>query len=365
MANTKKVPQPADKGVYTLLIRLPHNVELRIADQRREFKSGYYVYTGRAMRGLSQRLKRHMRASKTAHWHVDRLLEQGKIVDIQVEFTDNPLRECSVAGETGDWKGAEIVRGFGASDCRCSSHLTFFARRPFFSLYTLQLNPFLSNLFRLLESSYRNHADDKRDPFRTLVTCVLSLRTRDPVTDAAAERLFQVLESPPDFLQVTPEYIEQLIYPVGMYRQKAKRLISLADILIQEHNGNVPADIESLTRLPGVGRKTATLVRSFAYHMPAVCVDTHVHRISNRLGLLRTGSVEETERALMELVPRDRWSRINPLLVQHGQNICRPVRPRCDDCLLQTYCGISNIRQQQHLLQEMGFTPTHPALKNN
>lgn len=177
-----------------------------------------------------------------------------------------------------------------------------------------------------------------RDPFKVLIATILSARTKDEVTVEAARRLFSKASTPHDMLKLSAEEISKLIYPVGFYRSKAKAILEVCRALVEEHGGKVPDSMEELLKLKGVGRKTANLVLSLGYGKPAICVDTHVHRITNRWGLVSTKTPEETERALMEKIPREHWSEVNRLLVVFGQRICRPARPLCGGCPIADIC---------------------------
>lgn len=177
-----------------------------------------------------------------------------------------------------------------------------------------------------------------KDPFLVLVSCILSLRTRDPVSLAASHRLFDYAKTPQKLIALFPHDIEKLIYPVGFYRQKTKQILALSRMILKEFNGIVPSTEEKLLMLPGVGRKTANLVLSEGFGIPAICVDTHVHRISNRLGIIRTSTPEETEIALKELLPKKYWREYNRLMVMWGQNICVPISPFCSKCPLLDVC---------------------------
>lgn len=179
---------------------------------------------------------------------------------------------------------------------------------------------------------------EHRSPFRLLVACVISLRTKDAVTHAASRRLFARAGTPSELAALEREVIAELIYPAGFYRTKADQLRRIAEILCREHDGAVPANIEQLLALPGVGRKTANLVLGLGFSVPAICVDTHVHRISNRLGLVVTRTPEQTEMALTEVVPQALWIDLNDLMVTFGQNRCHPVSPRCNGCPLADLC---------------------------
>jgi endonuclease-3 len=178
-----------------------------------------------------------------------------------------------------------------------------------------------------------------REPFQILVGCILSLRTKDETTGPAAARLFAQARTPAAMLRRSTQQIARTIYPVGFYRTKARTIRRLSAELLAQHGGHVPGDIDGLLALPGVGRKTANLVVTQAFRRQGICVDTHVHRITNRWGYVRTRTPYETEMALRtQLAPRY-WQEINELLVALGQTICRPVSPRCSRCPITRYCG--------------------------
>ena len=181
-------------------------------------------------------------------------------------------------------------------------------------------------------------ADNHRDPFLVLISTVLSLRTKDEVTREASKRLFQLAETPQKMQHLKRREIEKTIYPVGFYRNKAKTILDICKTLIEKYNGKVPSDLDKLLGLKGVGRKTANLVLTMGYNMDCICVDTHVHRISNRLGYVSTKTPKETEFALMEKLPKKYWIEYNDLLVSFGQNICKPVSPLCTKCLIHDHC---------------------------
>lgn len=181
-------------------------------------------------------------------------------------------------------------------------------------------------------------ADADHNPFIILVTTVLSLRTKDEVTAAAAERLLRRASTPEAILAVPEVEIADTIYPVGFYRNKAKTLHALCRELVERFRGHVPDDLDTLLTLPGVGRKTANLVIVLGFDKEGICVDTHVHRISNRLGYVKTSSPEETETALRRQLPKKLWKSYNTLLVAFGRRTCRPVSPLCSDCVINSYC---------------------------
>ena len=180
--------------------------------------------------------------------------------------------------------------------------------------------------------------ETRPDPFAVLVGTVLSLRTRDVVTEVAFERLWPLASSPQALLDLPLSKIEAAIRPVGFYKTKARALKAIAGLLLERHGGSVPPDLEELLALPGVGRKTANLVLTEGFGLPGICVDTHVHRILNWWGFVRTASPDETEMVLRKTLPRRWWLTVNGLLVSFGQAVCRPVGPRCAACPLQTGC---------------------------
>jgi len=175
-------------------------------------------------------------------------------------------------------------------------------------------------------------------PFEILMSTLLSLRTKDEVTLGATLRLFDHARTPRDLQALSKESIEKLIYPVGFYHTKADRLLAISRIILEQYDGNVPDDMDKLLALPGVGRKTANLVLAEGFGQPAVCVDTHVHRISNRIGFVETRTPEKTEFALREKLPRKYWIDYNEMLVALGQTICRPISPFCSRCPASGIC---------------------------
>jgi endonuclease-3 len=181
-------------------------------------------------------------------------------------------------------------------------------------------------------------AEEHRDPFEILISTLLSLRTKDEVTAAATERLFSLASTPAEMLLLSEAEIQRAIYPVGFYRNKAETIRHVCRELIERFQSAVPDSIEELLTLKGVGRKTANLVFSLGFGGAGLCVDTHVHRISNRMGYVRTKNPEETEFALRAKLPPEHWSRYNTLLVAFGRNTCRPVSPLCRHCPVEAYC---------------------------
>ena len=188
--------------------------------------------------------------------------------------------------------------------------------------------------------------ESQEDPFEVLISTMLSAQTRDPVTAAASERLFRAAKTPRTLARLTPKQIEKLIYPVSFYRTKARAVKRTCEILVERFGGRVPATMEELLTLPGVGRKTANLVLILSFQsLRNICVDTHVHRISNRLGWVSTKSPNETEQALYKATASRWWPYINLYLVTWGQNVCKPVYPRCGACAIRPLCPRIGVTQ--------------------
>ena len=195
------------------------------------------------------------------------------------------------------------------------------------------------------------------DPFQVLIATMLSARTQDATTLAASTRLFKVARTPRTIGTLTVRQIERLIYPVSFYRHKARHVRATCRLLVERFNGRVPTTMEELLTLPGVGRKTANLVLILGFQsVKNICVDTHVHRISNRLGWVATRTPDETEQALYAATDQRWWPIINLYLVTWGQNVCRPVYPRCDECALREYCPQTGVTKRGRLL-----SPPSPA----
>ncbi len=204
----------------------------------------------------------------------------------------------------------------------------------------------MDRLIANLQEAYKGMRDpvvtemtlNERNPFKVLIATLLSLRTRDEQTRDAAARLFALAETPASMLDLTPEIIEKAIFPVGFYRVKARRILEVCKQLIDRYSGDVPADLEALLSLPGVGRKTANLVLTRGFNLPGICVDTHVHRISNRLGYVISEHPDDTEKVLRQILPLKYWIIYNDLLVAYGQNICAPISPWCSKCVVADQC---------------------------
>lgn len=194
------------------------------------------------------------------------------------------------------------------------------------------------------QSDFVQLMDSFKDPFIVLIACILSLRTNDRTTYPATLRMLELGKTPADFAGVNVKKLEEAIYPVGFYKNKAEQIIELSKILVEKYNSKVPDTIEELIKFKGVGRKTANLVLSEGFNKPAICVDVHVHRIFNRLGYIKTKTPEDSEIELRKKLPKKHWIDINSLLVTHGQNVCKPIKPLCGICPIEVYCGKIGIK---------------------
>ena len=202
----------------------------------------------------------------------------------------------------------------------------------------------VGNVVRLLkeakqpQSDFVKLMDSFKNPYLVLIACVLSLRTNDRTTYPATLRMLELAKTPQEMMRVNVADLEKAIYPVGFYKNKAGQIIELSKLIVEKYDGKVPDSIDELCKFRGVGRKTANLVMTLGFGVPAICVDVHVHRIFNRLGYLKTKSPEETEFVLREKLPVKHWIDINTLLVTHGQNVCKPLKPLCESCPIKDYC---------------------------
>ncbi|MCK4265587.1 endonuclease III [Candidatus Babeliales bacterium] len=192
----------------------------------------------------------------------------------------------------------------------------------------------------LCESVIKKHG---KEPFLVLVACLLSLRAKDSATMHVCNDLFKVAQTPEEILSLSTQILEKIIYPIGFYRNKAKTLKTVSTTILEKYSGTVPKDREELLKIKGIGPKTANLVLGLVYNIPAICVDIHVHRISNRLGLVKTKTPVETEKALEKVLPERYWIEWNGLLVIWGQNICTPISPFCSKCAIKPYCKQVNV----------------------
>jgi endonuclease-3 len=187
----------------------------------------------------------------------------------------------------------------------------------------------------------------RRDPFKVLISCLLSLRTKDEVTHEAASRLFARADTAQDLLVLSADEIARIIYPVGFYQTKAGYILGICRNLLERYKGQVPREMDELLTLPGVGRKTANLVVTIGHGLPGICVDTHVHRITNRWGYVETRTPHETEFALRERLPGRYWIEFNDLLVTFGQNFCVPISPYCSRCRLGRSCARNGVQRHR------------------
>lgn len=187
-------------------------------------------------------------------------------------------------------------------------------------------------------SEFVNLMDSFIDPYLVLISCILSLRTNDRTTYPATLRMLKLASNPEEMMHISVNELSKAIYPVGFYENKAKQIIEISRQIVEELGGKIPNEIEELCKFKGVGRKTANLVLARGFNKPAICVDVHMHRIFNRLGYVKTKNPEETEFALREKLPKKYWIDINTLIVTHGQNVCKPIKPDCSVCPIEAYC---------------------------
>ncbi len=197
---------------------------------------------------------------------------------------------------------------------------------------------------KVFHSEFVDFMENIKDPYIVLICCILSLRTNDKTTIGASKRMLKLAKTPSKMSKIDYETLKEAIYPVGFYQNKAKQIIDLSIELVEKFDSKVPQTIEELIEFKGVGRKTANLVLAKGYNIPAVCVDVHVHRICNRLGYIETKNPTETEFELRRKLPKKYWIDFNTLLVTHGQNICKPLKPNCSICSISKYCKNTNLQ---------------------
>lgn len=210
--------------------------------------------------------------------------------------------------------------------------------------------PDLGAILEALDKVYVDHPMGNvttGDPYKVLIGCILSLRTKDEVTIPACERLFPVADTPAKMVRLDKATIEKLIYPCGFYKTKAQTLIDVSQTLLDTFNGETPKTIEELLTLKGVGRKTANLVVGLGHQLPAICVDSHVHRMCNRMGYVKTTLPDETEFALRATLDVKYWGLINRLMVLHGREVCKPIGARCDVCPVESACPQIDVRKRK------------------
>ena len=194
----------------------------------------------------------------------------------------------------------------------------------------------------VFHSEFVDFMENINEPYLVLICCILSLRTNDKTTIKAAYRMLNLAKTPDEMMCVDLNELTRAIYPVGFYQNKAKQIIELSKTLVEKYNSKVPDSIDELIKFKGVGRKTANLVLAKGFNIPAICVDVHVHRITNRLGYVKTKTPDETEMELRKKLPKEFWIDFNTLLVTHGQNICKPINPKCEKCSIKNYCKTFN-----------------------
>lgn len=197
-------------------------------------------------------------------------------------------------------------------------------------------NDYITN--KVSHSEFVDFMENVHDPYLVLICCILSLRTNDKTTIKATRNMLKLAKTPCDMIKIDCDKLSEAIYPVGFYKNKASQIIELSKTLVEKYNSKVPDEIDELTKFRGVGRKTANLVLTKGFNKPAICVDVHVHRISNRLGYVSTKTPDETEMELRKILPQKYWIDFNTLLVTHGQNICKPQKPNCTICSIAKYC---------------------------
>ena len=197
-------------------------------------------------------------------------------------------------------------------------------------------NDYLQN--KVQHTEFVDFMENVKDPYLVLICCILSLRTNDKITFGASQRMLELAKTPEDMIRISLDDLQKAIYPVGFYQNKAKQILELSKIIVEKYNSKTPSTIEELTQFKGVGRKTANLVLVKGFDIPAICVDVHVHRITNRLGCLKTKTPDETEMVLRKILPKKYWIDFNTLLVTHGQNICKPTKPNCEKCSISKFC---------------------------
>ncbi|MCD6410901.1 MAG: endonuclease III [Thermoplasmata archaeon] len=214
----------------------------------------------------------------------------------------------------------------------------------------------VGKVIRLIREEMKKHGnilDEKwkkidKNPFTVLISCLLSLRTKDEVTAEASVRLLTKYKSPEDLANAPLEEIEKLIFPVGFYRVKAKRIKEISKCIVEKFDGKVPDKFEELLKIDGIGRKTASVVMAYGFNKEGyIAVDTHCHRIPNRLGWIRTKTPEETERELKKIVPKEYWKELNHLFVRFGQTICLPISPKCSVCPVEKYCKKVGVKRHR------------------
>lgn len=207
-------------------------------------------------------------------------------------------------------------------------------------IYSILELEFNSN--KLVHSEFVDFMENIKDPYLVLICCILSLRTNDKTTIGATKRMLKLARTPFEMAKINPDKLTEAIYPVGFYKNKANQIIELSKEIIEKYDGKTPDTIEELTKFKGVGRKTANLVLTKGFNKPAICVDVHVHRIFNRLKYVKTKTPDETEMVLRKKLPKKYWIQINTYLVTLGQNVCKPIKPKCEICPIKELCAFGD-----------------------
>lgn len=330
-----------NSGIYLIVGYLSTETQIKTKGCEFVLKKGWYYYCGSAKNCLTHRIKRHQSIIKKNYWHVDYLLEKlENAVMIPYIIHDNRL-EHILAQLISEYNGVFPVPGFGAGDCQCFTHLFHSKQILLKNIFKKLLNEQLKLTAIHLKEMYEGivtPVEGYKTPWEILISCVISLRTKDEVTGPASQRLFRVASSPNELSKLSEERIGELIYPAGFYKTKAKNIKKIAEIIHNKYNDTVPDKKDLLLQLPNVGIKTANLVLASGYGQNEICVDIHVHRISNRMGWIKTEKPEESEKVLKKLLPMEYIKEFNGLMVKHGQRICKPRKPNCRECDLKTLC---------------------------
>lgn len=213
----------------------------------------------------------------------------------------------------------------------------------------------IEKIIKILQKEFKNSnapvknliALNQKNPFKILLSTIISLRTKDEITIESSKKLFTILKTPNDIHNITTKQIQDAIYPCGFYRRKAIQIKQICTQLAEDFNSKVPNNINTLLQFKGIGRKTANLILSQGFNIPAICVDVHVHRISNRLGFIKTNTPNQTEQQLNKHLPKKYWIEYNTLLVAFGQTICTPINPFCSKCPISNHCKKINVNQNK------------------
>ena len=331
----------ATPGIYLIIASLDHPCTIETHARTFSLKPGFYFYCGSAMNRLSPRINRHLSGEKKHHWHIDFLLDEARVVAIAPYIIRDNDMEHELANLLSKTDGVSGISGFGAGDCNCDTHLFHADSLCIEGIFKRLFAKQIEKTVKILRKRYlgvETPVEKFRKPWELLVSCIISLRTKDEVTGPAAARLFKLAPGPKELMALPEETIEKLIFPAGFYKTKARNLKKVAKIIHTKYQDEVPGDKAKLMALPNVGIKTANLVLADGYGHFEICVDTHVHRISNRLGWIRTATPEESEKALKKILPKSVIREVNGLMVKHGQNICKPRKTICSDCPIRRLC---------------------------